>query len=337
MSVRIFFGGLDRSRPLTLLASAAFRNFDQAAGTSWESLTASDLARGFKSDWRIADSIQDCDVVVLAHGYSDDAVTRRVAQSAQAAGKPCVCFDGREQLPPTDPGLGVVYRCSSFVRLDHERTMPVFPPDPASAWRGGDPAPLQRDAIPRIGFCGYAGSPLQSILLRIVGASQKADGLDLRLRVLRALKSDKGLKTDFIVRHRYFQGTGANSDGIEQARQEYLSNLFNCPYNVAMRGKGNHSVRHYEILAAGRIPVFVNTDCILPLEATIAWRKHMVWVEAGELDAAGQAIRSFHDALTPEGFVELQNKNRELSERWLQPLPFFGYVLRTLAAGQRAP
>jgi hypothetical protein len=337
MRVRIHFGGLDRRRPMTLLAAAAFGEFGNAAGTSWESLTARALAEGFKNDWTVASSIADSDVVVLGHGYEDDPETRRVAREAKAAGKPCVSFDGRETLPPTDASLGIVYRCSTFVRLEHERTLPVFPPDPRAAWTGPGEVPVPRAAVPKIGFCGYAGSRPQALMLRILGAAQKADGLDLRLKVLRALRSSPRVQCDFIVRHRYFSGTGANPAEVEQARQEYLTNLFGCPYNLAMRGKGNHSVRHYEILAAGRIPVFIDTNCVLPLESVIPWRRHMVWVDAGEVRSVGSILRNCHDSLSPEEFLDLQHRNRELSDRWLQPLQFFRFVLQQLASGQAAP
>jgi hypothetical protein len=303
--------------------------------------TARELSECFGRIWSVAESIESCDVAVHAHGYVDSPESRRAADRCRRLGKPIVAFDGNETLPPTDPALGLVYRCSAFTRLAHERGMPVFVPDPTTETGQWNHEPLERPEQPSVGFCGFAGSWLQVAGLRLVGASQKADGLALRLRVMAALKRDKGVRCDFRIRNKYlgqatFSGAGA-ADATQRARTDFLSNLFSNGYNISVRGKGNHSNRHYEILAAGRIPLFVNTDCVLPLESEIDWRRHMVWVEEANLSSVGTALCDAHAGMDRERFNEMQQANRRLWVERLRPIPFFERVIGALAAKQPAP
>ena len=342
MTVRIHFAGVQPERPLTLLAAAATASgWNRAAGTEGEARTARELSGCFGRFWSVAESIEDCDVAVHAHGCIDTPKSREAAAACRKAGKPIVSFDGTETLPPTSPAMGIVYRCSAFTRLDHERGMPVFVPDPTHEVAPEVSAPLEKPPQPTVGFCGFGGSRLQVAGLRLIGASQKADGLALRLRVLSALRQDRRIRCDFRVRGRYLgRATYASREAelaLRQARAEFLSNLFGNAYNIAMRGKGNHSNRHYETLAAGRIPLFVNTNCVLPLESDIEWKRHMVWVEGASLGEIGKPLADFHDRLALDSFYDLQRSNRLLWETMLRPQPFFRRVISALAAGETAP
>ena len=65
---------------------------------------------------------------------------------------------------------------------------------------------------------------------------------------------------------------------------EFYENMVSSDYIVCVRGGGNFSVRLYETLAMGRIPIFINTDCLLPLNKSIDWKKHVVWIEREDID-----------------------------------------------------
>ena len=62
----------------------------------------------------------------------------------------------------------------------------------------------------------------------------------------------------------------------------------------------------------GRIPVFINTDCILPLNEEVNWKEHMVWVEWEERHLIADKIIEFHKSLSPEKFIQIQFNNRKL-------------------------
>jgi hypothetical protein len=118
-----------------------------------------------------------------------------------------------------------------------------------------------------------------------------------------------------------------NIQGEFKPREAFWRNVLNNDYTLCMRGGGNFSYRLYEVLAAGRIPLFINTRCVLPLQDEIDWRKHCVWVEEDQMDSAGEILLDFHAKLTPQRFRAIQAANRQLWEHRLSPLAFYQTVV----------
>lgn len=107
------------------------------------------------------------------------------------------------------------------------------------------------------------------------------------------------------------------------ARREFVRNLRESDYGLCVRGSGNFSFRFYETLCMGRIPVFVDTDCVLPLDFDIEWRDYCVWVEADDVGRIGDRILEFHESLGEAEFEERQHACRRLWETHLSPEGFF--------------
>ena len=99
--------------------------------------------------------------------------------------------------------------------------------------------------------------------------------------------------------------------------------MLESDYALCVRGNGNFSYRLYETLCMGRIPVFVDTDCVLPLDFDIAWREHCVWVDETEIDRIGDRILEFHDSVDEGEFEERQRACRDLWETHISPQGFF--------------
>jgi hypothetical protein len=76
-------------------------------------------------------------------------------------------------------------------------------------------------------------------------------------------------------------------------------------------------------MSLGRIPVFVNTDCVLPYEKFIDWKNLLVWVEEKDLSDIAEKVSMYHKSLSPEQFVERQKELRSIYEEWLSPQGFF--------------
>jgi len=138
----------------------------------------------------------------------------------------------------------------------------------------------------------------------------------LRAKVLRALKQDAGIQTDFIVRTRYKTGSA----------QEFYRNILETAYTVCVRGYGNWSVRLYETLACGRIPVFIDTDCGLPFDDTIDWHHYCVWVPEHDASRAGDYVREFHSSITAADFRARQRECRILWETRLSRIGFLSHL-----------
>jgi hypothetical protein len=340
MTVRIHFAGLVPGRPLAIIAWAAFANDSKLAGDTKYHF-GRELAAVFGNHWAVASTAADCDVVVYAHDYEPGPDVDRVALEARTAGKPLLYFSRNENLPPSRIAYGTLYRSSIFERLPHERTWPSFILDVRDEAGLGHPDAIPKEPAARVGFCGFVGTPWSRFGYRLLGQKQKVDGLALRARALTALRSNPRVRCDFIARTGYLGAAplAAFEKGhpLATERDVFLDNLLRCPYGLALRGKGNHSVRFYELLAAGRIPLFVNTGCVLPLESEIDWKRQTVWVEDRDLARIGDVLAGFHAATSPEAFIDLQRANRRLWLDRLRPEPYFRHVLETVARGHAAP
>lgn len=196
--------------------------------------------------------------------------------------------------------------------------------------------------IPKIGFCGQTNASFFNALKEInrtlfrnlkyyislsENQPQKIQSTSkLRNRVLEIIKKSDKMAANFIERKNYRAGA-TTLQQRQKSTTEFYDNIKNTDYIICVRGAGNFSVRLYETLAMGRIPVFINTDCILPLANKIDWKKHLVWVEDHELDQLEEKIIKFHNQYTPKEFKKLQDTNRKLWEEKLTLGGFFKTVL----------
>lgn len=202
---------------------------------------------------------------------------------------------------------------------------------------------------PVVGFCG------QSNGTRFDYARRKAHITEMNLRyklgflkweppnieptrfrhnILKTIASCSGVQTNFLMRTKYRAGYRPKiKDPFHTTRLEFVNNIINSDYTLCMRGGGNFSVRFYETLALGRIPIFINTDCILPFDEMINYKDYMVWVEESELPFINQKILDFHNSLNPAKFTELQQACRTLWQTYLTKDGFYLHLadqLRTL-------
>lgn len=286
--------------------------------------------------WKAVDA-SEADVFVMATSYRGSSAALPAIEQARRLGKPVLLFNPEDNVAPLPTGYGVVYRDSMEAsrRLSHEMVMPAFSKD----FYGADRQMVvrQKRAEPVVGFCGYVSTPLRRMIYRLQLRRQKVIGLELRHHALAALDSAPGIRTNFVRRSEFWGGAvGRPSAERDQAqvkvRDEYLQNLIDSDYTLCCRGAGNFSYRFYETLSLGRIPLFIDTDCALPFDDKIDWRKHCVWVERRDLSRIGRVVREFHDRLDATEFEALQRSNRELWESYLRPLEAYQQVLdRTLA------
>jgi hypothetical protein len=179
-------------------------------------------------------------------------------------------------------------------------------------------------------------------LNRIPGASRLTNRLGVQLTnnhpfstraaALEAVSRSHDVQTNFILRDKWFNGAfeggRLNRALMDESRREYVENIFGSDYVLCTRGSGNYSIRFYETLSSGRIPVFVNTDCVLPFEEWVDWKQYCVWVEARDVSHIPDKVAEFHESLSPDEFKDRQRASRGLWEEWLSPYGFFKNLRR---------
>jgi len=222
----------------------------------------------------------------------------------------------------------------------NQRACPVFVGDPALLFNHHEVSYREKKDKPTVGFCGYASisavkffwSVLKGFQLNAASRLGKYEyeGVPIipatltRARALNRLSQQSRVETRFVIRDKYygnkFQEKSATTD---DAAQTFYSNIYETDYTLCLRGYGNWSYRFYETLACGRIPVFIDTDCVLPLASTINWQKYCVWVNKSELKYIAEKIADFHSSLSPADFVERQIACRKL---WEEHLTLNGFM-----------
>jgi hypothetical protein len=285
--------------------------------------------------------LDDADCVVLPTAWEHyegreaaEAAARALAERAHAAGKPLALFfvsDSTAQVPL--PGAHV-FRTSLNGSMRNERVHAM----PALSADLGEAPPRSWRERPVVGFCGFApgyrNRPLAGLRRRLRG--RREHPASVRGRACRALERSAAVDTRFVVRTEFWAGAlrggAVDYERMRQARGEFAENVRSSDYVLAARGGGNFSYRLYEAMSAGRIPLFVDTDCVLPFEDEIDWRSLVPWVDASELADLGDRVAAFHAELGPEGFRERQRECRQLWEQLLSPEGFYRSLAPRLAA-----
>ena len=139
---------------------------------------------------------------------------------------------------------------------------------------------------------------------------------------LKVFLKSNSIRNQFIVRN-VFWGTQADETKRKKEKEEFIANIINSDYILCARGGGNFSFRFYETLSCGRIPLFINTDCVLPYDFEINYKNYCVWVEHSELFQADKILHNFHENISEENFLSLQRSCRRLWQDYLSTEGFF--------------
>lgn len=261
-----------------------------------------------------------------------------------------IFFDSDHDEDVAWPAHAVVFRFSIArdTRRRNEFSIPTFSQDFLALHRGGVLTARKKGRIPSVGFCGYA-PPLgcrpsvRSLRETLRYAAYRLKALNRhrswiahapRVQALRALRRTPDVEARFVVRDQFaFNRWGVLQPGGTEAssrhqRAEFLANLESTDYALCVRGLANCSIRFYEAISLGRLPLFVNTRCVLPYDWMIDWKEACVWVEEAELAGIGGILRHHHDRISVEAFIAQQHRVRALFERWISPAGFFGELHR---------
>jgi hypothetical protein len=179
-----------------------------------------------------------------------------------------------------------VYRTSLLksIKKNNEFLLPYI-------WEGFNAfEPLENPDKPIIGFCGMVGP--------------------YRRNTLRLFYNDNRIITKFILRKHFWGGAPHNPSIIK----DFLNNLKESHFNICNRGDGNFSMRFYQTLSCGRIPILLNTDILLPFEEEIPWDDIIIFADT-EQDLIEKTINCVN-------IVERQIKCRDIYEKYFDGTKF---------------
>jgi hypothetical protein len=274
----------------------------------------------------------EADVAVFPRDWSsivDEAGAERARAFVTAAeGTPVAIFNWSDFDDPL-PVDAHVFRTSlrRSRRGAREFAHPAWSEDFVERYLGGELPLRAKGPRPVVGFCGLVPRGWRR-LASIVQSRRLESATRLRSSTLRTLERAPGVETNFVVRDRFLGGALADAGSLQRVRREYVQNMVDSDYVVCVRGAGNFSYRLYETLSCGRIPVFVDTDCVLPYEREIDWREHCVWVDEHDVAQVGERVLEFHERLSDAEFADRQRACRRLWEDFIRPEGYFAQFHR---------
>ena len=279
--------------------------------------------------FEITGDLRAADYLLLPYEYSfllsDMKLSASMDELAGSVGKKVLVFFNADSTQAIPMKHAIVFRTSFYAstRRPNEFALPGWSVDFGSSYES---ITTEKGQKPTVSYCGYIDYldvrdriGLKRLARKISGRTNPAGAPVIRGKAVRTLLSDRRINTSFIIR----KGFWAEGIDKQQARQEYVKNLKEAEYAVVARGGGNFSYRLYEALSCGRIPVFLNTDCVLPFDHIIDWKKYMVWVEEQDIGQIGDILYDFHTSLSPGAVREAGEQCRRLYEEWLCPSGFY--------------
>ena len=288
--------------------------------------------------YHITDTITDADVVVFPIDYAvfikHEQASQELLQLAKQHQKPLWVYTAGDYGCTNYIKNSYTFRLGGFDSQLSKTTfiLPSFINDPYSTFINSEFKSLEKTEQPNIGFVGHAQLGFKKWLKEVVNHLKysfkrrfKGWLVDKqsfypssikRARYLQTLAVNDKVNTNFILRNQYRAGLH-NEATRRDSSIAFYDNIYNTAYTFCIRGVGNFSVRFYETLAVGRIPILLNTDCRLPLADTIDWQKHCVIIDAKSKVPMVKQILDFHQSLSEAEFKALQQANRDL---WLQYL-----------------
>lgn len=294
------------------------------------------------SDYQIVDTIAAADIVILTMSWNYYLDTNTSDKAFKVIEETDKYHKTIWSFVSGDFGVKVPEVSNMYVfRLSGERSklpkshigIPALISDPLVKHFNTDTITIPKYTYkPSIGFCGQSNVSTSNriketlaVILRNLKhtfgfskqSPQKIQSTSyLRNRVLTKIKQVSSLNNNFIERKAY-RGGAKTAEERQKTIQEFYDNINTNQYTVCVRGAGNFSIRFFETLAMGRIPIFINTDCLLPLPEIVDWKQHVVWIEEDELHMIETLVNQFHNTLGEKGVEKLCKENRVLWENKL--------------------
>jgi hypothetical protein len=185
---------------------------------------------------------------------------------------------------------------------------------------------------PVVGFCGWGrlnnlSSKISFYIKNLfILRGPCRQGLYFRKMAIDILNKSSTIKTNFMIRSSYSANEKTIELNAQKAREEYKNNMIDSDFILAPKGDGNYSVRFFEALSLGRVPVLIDTDCPLPLENKIDYSKFVLRVSYRDISKLDKIISDFYKNLSEEEWLSMQKEARNTFDQYLRIDVFFRYI-----------
>lgn len=301
------------------------------------------LPAAYENIFERVSAIAEADIAIVPHEYAHlrahQGYLSQCRERARAARIPLLISVYQDDPSSIEMPGAIIIRPSAYrsILSPEEILMPAYVEDVGEQW-GREPLP--KGEKPIVAFAGKASFSGLKEQLRyvvrnyIVRRGPHKQGIYFRRHALAALASDPRIALNATVRKHYSAHRHTVEVPPAQAREEYVHSIQDAHFTLAPRGDGNYSLRFYETLSLGRIPVVIDTDMPLPLEDQIDYDACIVRVPWQDVDRIGDYIIRFYEEHTDAQFIEVQQHARKLFESYLY-MPRFLTILFTKILPER--
>lgn len=248
--------------------------------------------------------IEDCDFIVyeqvLWTKLNIEPTLKSISNKYKHIDRFVIVFIVNDEKKPYKQYKNIVIVRTSLTaskRKPNELVMPYIWECLSSSY---SPLIIKKDK-PTVGFCGL-NSVHRQALIKIFSESSS-------------------IESSFIIREQFWGGSPHDFKVIK----EYNDNIEKNVFIISQRGAGNYSMRFYQTLAAGRIPVLVNTDMILPFENKIYWNDLIVF-EKDEESCLKKVIEVFENGK----YIRMQEECAKIFDSYFSDANFFSKLINQI-------
>jgi hypothetical protein len=180
--------------------------------------------------------------------------------------------------------------------------------------------PINQHIIPPSDITDHFSYFLENPELSIGFVGQKNNGREKICQYF----SNSGLKTNFILRDSYIFNLQENH------KKEFEDNMNENLFTLCYRGRGNFSVRFYETLMRGRIPIQINSSNIFPYEDEIDYSEVGIFIEEEDLEKIDleKLIQDYYYSKSHDELLRIQKNNRRIYEEYFHQEVYFSQIFR---------
>ncbi len=299
-----------------------------------------------QSHYTEADSIQDCDLAVYPNkAFTPETLTfdhgvYQAAAEAELHQKPLIIDATSDSDVLLDiPSANILrYGLYQSLKRPFETECPFWSNDRTKKGLDGLNISFKGNK-PVVGFCGTTSSMGKlanfgkQIIPNAIAKSILSQGklarrvdprltegmsLQIRQRAIALLSKDRRIESLFEVTNNnpsYYVEDESNKIALENL---FITNTSRCDYVLCVRGSGNYSGRFYMALNAGRIPVVIDTDGIIPYENEF----QIIKVPVNSMENIGELILEHFETTTEQELKEMKLSNRAAYHQFLSPEKF---------------
>jgi hypothetical protein len=132
------------------------------------------------------------------------------------------------------------------------------------------------------------------------------------------IEKSSAIKANFLVRSSYSGHTDTAQKSPEVLRKEFVENLLSSDYALDVRGDANNTIRLFEILSLGRIPVILDTERNLPFRDVINYEDFSLIIDFRDIKRLPDIIAEFNSSVSEEKLFDMQRTARETFLRYFR-------------------